>query len=278
MSFLDKISVLILTYNEADNIRRTLDALSPFSDVVVLDSGSNDDTIKIFGDYSNVRYLTRPFDTHVGQWNHGLTSCGIRRPWILALDADYVLSPTLVDEIASLSPKTSLSGYRIAFRYCVCGRPLSAALYPPVTALYRRERAHYVQEGHTQRVVVDGAVGCLKGYIDHDDRKPLSRWLESQQRYTKLEADYLLGTSPARLRRVDKLRLMAWPSPILVFLYTLLAKGCILDGWPGWFYVLQRTLAETLIAMQLLDRRLNVSSVERAQENSAEPAPCRNRE
>ena len=44
---------------------------------------------------------------------------------------------------------------------------------------------------------------------------------------------------------------MAWPSPILVFLYTLFAKGCILDGWHGWFYVLQRTLAETMIGRTL---------------------------
>jgi glycosyltransferase involved in cell wall biosynthesis len=278
MSFLDQITVLILTYNEAPNIRRTLDALRSFSDIVVLDSESNDGTLEILGSYSNVRYLTRPFDTHVAQWNHGLTSCGIRRPWVLALDADYLLSADLIDEIASLSPGTSISGYKIAFRYCVYGRPLSAALYPPVTALYRRERAHYIQDGHTQRVVVDGTVARLTGVIDHDDRKPLSCWFESQQKYAKLEADHLLRTPPARLRRVDRLRLLAWPSPILVFFYTLLAKGCILDGWPGWFYVLQRTLAETMIAIQLVDRRLHVSSVECAQENSAEPAPCRNRQ
>ena len=60
---------------------------------------------------------------------------------------------------------------------------------------------------------------------------------------------------------------MAWPSPILVFLYTLLAKGCILDGWPGWFYVMQRTLAETMIAIELVDRRLHTSSVECAQDS-----------
>jgi hypothetical protein len=39
-------------------------------------------------------------------------------------------------------------------------------------------------------------------------------------------------------------------------LYTLLIKGCILDGWAGWYYALQRMLAETLIAIEILDRRL----------------------
>ena len=38
--------------------------------------------------------------------------------------------------------------------------------------------------------------------------------------------------------------------------YTLLVKGCLLNGWPGWFYALQRMLAETLIALEIIDRRL----------------------
>jgi hypothetical protein len=49
---------------------------------------------------------------------------------------------------------------------------------------------------------------------------------------------------------------MAWPSPILVFLYTLIGKGCILDGWAGWYYVMQRTIAEIMLTLEILDRRL----------------------
>jgi hypothetical protein len=49
---------------------------------------------------------------------------------------------------------------------------------------------------------------------------------------------------------------MGWPAPVAVFFYTLLWKGCILDGWPGWLYVLQRTLAETMIALEVVDRRI----------------------
>jgi glycosyltransferase involved in cell wall biosynthesis len=277
MSFFEQISVLILTYNEAPNIRRTLDALSRFSDIIVLDSESNDGTTEIVGRYSNVRYKSRPFDTHAAQWSYGLTSCGIDRPWILALDADYILSPALVDEIGSLSPSTSVAGYSVAFRYCVFGRPLSGALYPPVIALYRRERARYIQDGHTQRVVVDGTVAYLQELIDHDDRKPLSRWFASQQKYAKLEADHLLSTPRADLSGADKVRLMAWPAPVVVFLYTLIAKGCILDGWPGWLYVLQRTLAEMMIAVELVDRQRRASSTESTQDIAAQLARDQNR-
>lgn len=256
MRFLDHITVLILTYSEAPNIARTLDALSRFSEIVVLDSGSTDGTIDIIGRYSNARCVTRPFDAHAAQWNYGLNCCGIERPWVLALDADYVVTATLVDEIDALLPDKDVCGFRIAFRYCIYGRPLSAALYPAHVALFRREQCQYVQEGHTQRVVVEGRVKELRARIDHDDRKPVSRWLTSQQKYAKLEADHLLSVSRASLRGVDKIRLMIWLAPGVVFLYTLIVKRCILDGWPGWLYVLQRTLAETMIAIELVDRRL----------------------
>jgi hypothetical protein len=50
---------------------------------------------------------------------------------------------------------------------------------------------------------------------------------------------------------------MGWPAPLGILFYTLFAKGCLLDGWPGWYYGLQRLAAETLIAIEINDRRLS---------------------
>ncbi len=256
MDLAEQLSVLILTCNEAPNIERTLNALSAFPDILVLDSGSTDETIEIANRSHNVRILTRSFDDHAAQWNYGLAEC--RKPWVFALDADHIVPGDLVNEIARLSPSPSIGGYRGAFRYLVYGRPLRGALYPPRIVLFRRDRTHYRQDGHTQRAVVDGTIEDLCGRIDHDDRKPLSRWLKSQLKYAKLEADYLLAQKPECLERADRIRLMGWPAPILVFLYALFARRAILDGWRGWFYVLQRTAAEIMIALEMIDRRLKV--------------------
>lgn len=257
--FLGNVTALVLTYNEAPNLARTLDALRRLPEVVVLDSGSTDETREIAASYPNARVEVRSFDEHARQWNHGLTACNIQRPWVLALDADFVVSPGLIDEIDSLLPRPEVSGFRVSFRYCVFGKPLTATLYPPLLALYRRERARYVQAGHTQRVLIDGQVEPLANRIDHDDRKPLTRWLASQQTYARLEAEHLLSKPVHELRRNDRIRLLAWPAPIMVFAYTLIAKRCIFDGWPGWYYVLQRTLAETMIALEIVDRRLRTT-------------------
>lgn len=250
----DEISVLILTYNEEENIARTLAALARFSEVIVIDSNSSDRTCEIVAQHSNARMVKRAFDRHADQWNFGLTQSG--RTWVLALDADFVVPAALVDEIMALPSSSPCAGYRACFRYCIHGKPLSAALYPPLIVLFRREQATYVQEGHTQRAVVDGDIGTLGGLIDHDDRKPLSRWFVSQQKYAQLEAAYLLEKPSNGLCRAERLRLMGWPAPIVVFFYTLLIKRCLFNGWPGWLYVLQRTLAELMIALEIVDRRL----------------------
>ncbi len=50
---------------------------------------------------------------------------------------------------------------------------------------------------------------------------------------------------------------MGWPAPILVLGYVLFVKGAVLDGKAGWFYAFQRLLAEVLLALELLDRRLS---------------------
>lgn len=249
------ITPVVLTFNEAPNIDRTLARLSWAKNVLVIDSFSTDATIEICSRYSNTTVITRTFETFADQCNFALTR--VTTPWVLSLDADYELSADLLREIASLVPNEKTAGYRARFVYRIFGRPLRAALYPPRTVLYRRERACYRNEGHGHRVQIEGLVSPLSGFIYHDDRKPLSRWFASQARYAKLEADHLLAADREALGLADKLRLMAWPAPILAGLYVLFAKGCILDGRAGWYYALQRVLAEILLALEILDRRFD---------------------
>ena len=124
--------------------------------------------------------------------------------------------------------------------------------------LYRKSRAKYVDEGHTQRVSIDGDTFSLVHPIYHDDRKPISRWFGSQARYAALEAVHLLeGREKSALGGIrSQFRLLIVPAPVLVFFYVLFFKLFVLDGWPGWYYTLQRVCAETMLSIELLDRRL----------------------
>lgn len=249
---LEEITPVIITYNEAANIARTLDKLVWARRIVVVDSGSTDGTLEIARSYSQVEVISRPFDNFASQCNFGIAH--VTTSWVLSLDADYELSDDLISEMRRLDPNR-VTGYRARFIYRIYGRPLRSTLYPPRTVLYRKDKASYGNEGHGHRVVIDGEVKTLSGVVFHDDRKPLSRWFASQQRYSCSEADHLLASNRQSLSRVDRIRLAAWPAPLMVFIYTLLFKGCLLDGWPGWYYALQRLFAETMIALTIIDRR-----------------------
>ena len=254
MSIRDDITALILTYNEEDNIGRTLASVDWVPRILVVDSGSSDGTLAIIARFPQAEVIIRDFDSFAGQCKFGLSR--IASPWVLSLDADYEVSRSLAREIQSLTPVQDVSGFRASFTYRVCGRDLRSSLYPPRTVLYRKDKAQYRDRGHGHRVEIVGQVASLEAPIYHDDRKPLSRWLSSQQRYARLEADYLLTTPRADLGRADRVRRMGWPAPFLVFLYTLIVKRCMLDGGAGWLYVLQRTVAEAMIALELAERRL----------------------
>ena len=254
MSLQNQITPLVLTLNEAPNVRRTLEKIAWAKEVVVVDSFSTDGTLEILKSFPQVRVVQRKFDSFADQCNFGLEQ--IRTPWVLSLDADYVVSPQMAEEILALPDNPGVAGYTARFRYCIHGWPLRASLYPPRTVLYRRDKARYRNDGHGHRVQVEGMVRMLADKIDHDDRKPLERWFNEQIKYAGMEAAHLLNTSSADLNFADRLRKKIVLAPALVFFYTLLGKGLILDGWPGWFYVFQRTLAELILSLRLLENKL----------------------
>ena len=251
---LDRITPLILTYNEAPNIGRVLDRLGWAKRIVVIDSASTDATREIVARYPAAEFIVRPFDNHADQWNFGLAQ--VRTDWVLSLDADYILTEAFTSELSRLALDDGTMGYEASFIYCIYGRELRASLYPPRVLVHRLDRSTHYNEGHTQRLRIDGPVLPIRARVLHDDHKPLARWLTSQQAYARREADFLLSLPPGAATLRQRLRLLGFLTPPLIFFYTLFAKRCILDGWPGLLYVLQRTVAETMIALEIIDRKV----------------------
>jgi len=249
---LANITPVILTFNEEPNIGRTLERLRWAKRVVVVDSGSTDATEAIARTFDNVDLVTRPFDSHARQWGYAVRDTAIETPWVLRLDADYILTEELIDELSRLDPDAPHAAYRIGFDYAIYGELLRSSLYPPNVVLFRRGTERIVQDGHTERWQVDGAVAELKGRIIHDDRKPMSGWVGSQLRY--MERETALVGAGGGLKQ--KLRARPPLMPVIVFLYALFGKGLIFNGRAGIFYALQRLLAETILALLVLEERL----------------------
>src|ERR1700730_10770600 len=101
---LNEITPVLLTYNEAPNIARTMSLLTWAKDAVVVDSGRDDETVAIVKRFRTVRLFVRSFDSHANQWRYAVTETAITTPWILRLDADYQLTPELIEELSQLDP------------------------------------------------------------------------------------------------------------------------------------------------------------------------------
>ncbi|HRR09456.1 MAG TPA: glycosyltransferase family 2 protein [Rhodothermales bacterium] len=249
---IEGITPLVLTYNEAINIGRVLDQLTWATEVLVIDSLSNDATKAIATQYPNVRFLERPFDTHAAQWQYGHDQ--VQSEWVLSLDADYILRKKAPDELRRLPEDSVVNGYEASFTYCIYETELSASLYPPRVVLYRKSAARYIQDGHTQRLIVEGEVGTLKTTILHDDRKRMDHWLASQQKYARLEAQKLASMTWKDMSIAQKIRWLRIPAILVMPLYCLFGKGLIFQGAAGWFYTWQRTCFEVMLCLYLMER------------------------
>lgn len=249
---LSDITPMILTHNEQANLRATLEGVAWASHILIVDSYSTDQTLEIASDFPQVRVIQRQFDHFADQCNFGLEH--LETTWVLSLDADYLCDDALRQELTALQPDRP--GYRAGFHYAVFGQRLRAALYPPRTILYRRDAARYERDGHAHRVHITGQVGDLRTPLVHDDRKPLGVWLAAQNRYAALEAEKLTSHDKHDLSWKDQIRKKILLAPILTVLYCLFGKALILDGWRGVYYSLQRSYAELLLSLHLLDRFL----------------------
>jgi len=153
-------TALILTFNEENNVQRTMKALTWVNEVVIVDSGSTDRTVELAkAAHPNVRVVTRAFDSHPNQWNFGLDQ--ITTDWVLTLDADYEVSPQLAAEISGLSPMPNQIAFWADFEYRIYGHPLRGSSYPARIVLFKPVQARYVDDGHTQTLWVRDSAGEL---------------------------------------------------------------------------------------------------------------------
>ncbi|WDF54455.1 glycosyltransferase family 2 protein [Mucilaginibacter sp. KACC 22063] len=247
------LQALILTKNEEPNIGRVLDKLKWLERVVVIDSYSDDNTVKIMESYPNVEIIYRKFDTFAQQCNFGLTH--ITSEWVLSLDADYVLPDDFIAETGQLlNNGGDFVAYNSRFEFLIYGKKLLSNNTTPRPVLFKTKLGSYFDDGHAHRLSITGSIGDFKSKIWHDDRKSLTRWLNNQNGYSVRECDKLLDLNNAdRNSIINKLRRTKVLAPFFVFFYCLFVKGLIFNGWAGWYYTLQRTVVEMLFALRLIE-------------------------
>jgi hypothetical protein len=247
------ITPLVLTCNEAPNITRTLESLRWAERVVVLDSGSTDQTEQLCRQFPNVVWHVRPFDSHGQQWEYGIRQTGIVTKYVLALDADMAVSAAFVTELEQKFLPRNFAGGITPFEYRIEGNALTGSVYPAQLRVFKPQEVQVAQLGHTQEFATAGTVYYFRSKLIHDDRKALERWLTSQLKYSVLELQRITGER--RLRWRDHLR--RWGlMPLVIGPYAYLRAGGPFKGAASARYAYERATFECLLAIRLLSSRL----------------------
>jgi glycosyltransferase involved in cell wall biosynthesis len=261
------ISVLLIACNEEKNIARCLAALHWCDDVLLIDSGSTDNTVAIALQHG-ARVLSRPFDNFAGQRNYGLEFGEFKHEWVLHLDADEVMTPELRQEIACLPGSDTCDGFWIPSKTIFNGRWLRhAGMYPSYQVrLGHRDRLRFQQVGHGQREICDPSrLGTFnEAYLHYSFSHGLRAWLSKHMAYAADEAQVLAEQRRTRLnvtaffkervsrRRVIKAATCYLPltlRPALRFIYVYVFKLGFRDGYNGFFYAFMLATYEAMIAI-----------------------------
>lgn len=232
------LSATIITLNAASQLEACLASLDFCDDIVVVDSGSQDGT-QALAEKFGARVIDHAWCGFGPQKQYAVDSA--RHDWVLCLDADERVSPTLqasIRQIFAGKAEASLDDGVAAFRFPRCNRFLGRFLrhgegYPDLSLrLFDRRQARWSDDAVHEKVITQGQPALLAGDLLHESAESLSAYLAKQNRYTSLAA----AAACARGKRTGFAQLLL--SPGLRFIKFYILRRGFLDGLPGLIHIL----------------------------------------
>ena len=236
-----KLSVVIITKNEEDNIRRCLESVKWVDDIVVVDQFSTDRTVEICTEYTDNIYQREMTEGFGPQKQFAVEKA--RCDWVFSIDADEWLSPELRESLESVLADTpEYDGYEIMRRtsyldYWVnhCG------WYVPILRLFDRGQGRFNDSRVHEMVIVDGRVGRLEGDLLHKSYRDIHQHLEKLNLFTDFDAQ-IVDAKGIVLRSTNYLWYFA-VKPFLSFLRKYFLMKGYKDGVHGFIISLFTALA-----------------------------------
>ncbi len=191
---LENVSVLIICQNVERTLKRTLDSVKGFGEVIIIDGGSSDQTKSIACSYENVVFYTNPWPGFVEQRNFSLDKA--TKPWCFMLDADEACTEELKEEIGRLLVAEKIYPmYSIVRTEFFLGEPIEVGLGRSdyQQRLFKRDRIRYTGGTHHQHLL-DGQLLRADSpdifYVDrrfrilHDQEYGMVDWLKKLPRFS----------------------------------------------------------------------------------------------
>ncbi len=225
------LSAVIITHNAAGQLDDCLNSLSFVSEIIILDSGSDDETGNIAQTYG-ARFIYQKWLGYGPQKQKAVELA--KHDWVLCLDADERISEELAASIQSAMEGPQSAAYQFPRCNRFMGRWLRHGEgYPDISLrLFNRQHARWSDDSVHEVVETDETVATLEGDLMHDSASSLQDYLDKQNIYTSLQAEKMnLAGKQAGL---GKLLL----NPLFRFLKFYLLRLGFLDGIPGLVHIL----------------------------------------
>jgi len=223
-----QISAVLITFNEEKKLEPALKSVQGLvSEIIVVDSHSTDDTVRIAGRYTEHVY-ERKWTNFANQKNFANSKAS--HPWVLSLDADERVSPELRSEILSLADEEpDCAGFSIPRQVHYLGRWIRHSDWYPdrKVRLFRKDRARWEGDYVHEDLVFDGRIEKLKGAIHHFTYDSIAEHVARINKFSDLGAQKLY----AGKKRCRLIHLLGWPAGRFLKSYVL--KLGFLDGFPG---------------------------------------------
>lgn len=227
---MDKISAVIITYNEEKNIARCIEsALKVADEIIVLDSYSTDATADICFRYPKVRFIERAWEGYSKSKNFANDQASY--PYILSLDADEEVTDELA--YAILKEKENLKGaYAFNRLTNYCGFWIKHCGWYPDTKvrLFPKEKARwegdYVHE--ILKLDSDVSIKFLTGNLNHYSYYTEEEHRQRIEKYSELHAQKMF----AQGKKADFIKI--YLSPIFKFFKTYILQLGVMDGYHGY--------------------------------------------
>jgi len=224
-----KISALLITYNEEDNINEVLTNLSFADEIIVVDSYSTDNTINLIKKHKNVQLICREFVNYTDQKKYTLEQANY--DWVLFIDADERITPSLKAEILEVinRPHKIVAYYfQRTFMFKTEKLRFSGWQSDKNYRLFRKSKVHFNQDRIVhETLVVDGLSGTLSNKLLHYSYKGYEDYKRKMLKYGKMKAR----------EEVKKGKKARWYHfifrPLYKFLNHYIIRLGILDGKKG---------------------------------------------
>jgi glycosyltransferase involved in cell wall biosynthesis len=236
------LSVVVIAQNEERMIQKCLDSVDWAAERIVVDGYSHDQTAEL-ASRAGALVLQRTWSGFADQKSYGLRQA--TQPWILSLDADEQVTPSLAAEVRNvIASERQEAAFRIRIPLYFMGRELGhygrTRSDPGEIKLFRRGRGRFDSAIVHERVVVDGEVGSLSGKILNDSYPDpaLRSYRRKIHRYAELEAQQRARSGRTGNRWIRAAGKLAW---------MLFMRRGILDGPRAWIWISGQGYMEWLV-------------------------------